>query len=400
MLGLFALQLLTPVLLTCSLRATAAVAIENKAISEYEFDMAAAYGVDRRTEISHDNLQRIIKGAQQGNKGATKWSANIAFLVIINYYYSDNIYFLGLLKLYGIALTKHAEAACDHFKQAADLGLADAQTAYGIMLVQGSGQPSTVVDSDHTEYICCDILTVIIYVGVQQDFVAAEKYFRMAVSQDNTNGMWLLAKWECWSLQCRLYADCLIEIIVCVRLLLDGFTGVKGAKLTEAVHLLQKAADRRSAQAEHFLALLYEYGRGVPQDFQKALLYYKRAAEQHNIESIYNLALMYMFSRGVQQDFKRALPLLQKAAKNSHAPSMYYLGVLKMNGHGTSIDYEEAMGWFERAAALDDFRISGVAAESYKEVRRFMDEANEENFRVLDEYMARNAADLEPRRDF
>lgn len=182
----------------------------------------------------------------------------------------------------------------------------------------------------------------------------------------------------------------------CVRLLIDGFTSIKGSKLTEAVNLLQKASDRRSPQAEHFLALLYEYGRGVPQDFQKALMYYKRAAEQHNVESMYNLALMYMFNRGVQQDFHLALPLLQKAAKNNHAPSIYYLGVLKMNGHGTNIDYEEAMGWFEKAAALDDFRISGLASDSYKHVKDMLDQANDYNNRVLDEYLERNNLDLAP----
>lgn len=197
-------------------------------------------------------------------------------------------------------------------------------------------------------------------------------------------------------------ADCLD--IVCtinelfVRLLIDGFTSIKGTKLTEAVHLLQKAADRRSPQAEHFLAMLFEYGRGVSQDFHKAAMYYKRAAEQHNVESMYNLALMYMFNRGVQQDFLLAMPLLQKAAKNNHAPSMYYLGVLKMNGHGTNIDYEEAMGWFEKAAVLDDFRISGLASDSYKQVKQMLDEANEYNNRVLDEYMARNSMDLDPNR--
>lgn len=58
---------------------------------------------------------------------------------------TDNIYFLGLLKLYGIALTKNEEAAAEYFKQAADLGLADAQTAYGIMLVQGLGKLASVV---------------------------------------------------------------------------------------------------------------------------------------------------------------------------------------------------------------------------------------------------------------
>lgn len=43
--------------------------VDNQAISEYKFDLGASYGLNGRTDISHDNLQNIIKGAQKGNKG-------------------------------------------------------------------------------------------------------------------------------------------------------------------------------------------------------------------------------------------------------------------------------------------------------------------------------------------
>ncbi len=135
---------------------------------------------------------------------------------------------------------------------------------------------------------------------------------------------------------------------------------------------------------------MYEYGKGVPQDFQKAVMYYTRAVEQHNVESMYNLALMYMFARGTPQDFHLALPLLQKAAMNNHAPSIYYLGVLKMNGHGTHVDYEEAMAWFEKAASLEDRRISKLAQDSYLELSLFISEANKVNDEIIKSYMERN----------
>jgi TPR repeat protein len=46
---------------------------------------------------------------------------------------------LGLLKLYGIGLTQHTDTAAEYFRKAADLGLADAQTAYAVLLIQGQG---------------------------------------------------------------------------------------------------------------------------------------------------------------------------------------------------------------------------------------------------------------------
>lgn len=46
--------------------------------------------------------------------------------------------------MYGIALTRSEDAAAAHFKQAADLGLADAQAAYGVLLVQGMGNDAFI----------------------------------------------------------------------------------------------------------------------------------------------------------------------------------------------------------------------------------------------------------------
>jgi hypothetical protein len=59
---IFLFLVMCPLITTC-------IKIENEAISEYKFDLGASYGLNGRTEISHDNLQNIIKGAQQGNKG-------------------------------------------------------------------------------------------------------------------------------------------------------------------------------------------------------------------------------------------------------------------------------------------------------------------------------------------
>lgn len=61
--------LLACVHLLLSLQIGLGAAVDKHAIAEYKFDMGAAYGLNGHTEISHDNLQNIIKGAQKGNKG-------------------------------------------------------------------------------------------------------------------------------------------------------------------------------------------------------------------------------------------------------------------------------------------------------------------------------------------
>jgi len=140
-------------------------------------------------------------------------------------------------------------------------------------------------------------------------------------------------------------------------------------------------------EACHQLALLYEYGRGAPQNFQKAAEYYRRAAEQNYIESMYNLALMYAYGRGVSKNYPRAISLFEHASRENHAPSVYYMGIMKTYGYGTSIDYDQAINWFERAAGLDDIRVSAKARLASIELSQAKQEADLRNEERLDRYI-------------
>ena len=51
----------------------------------------------------------------------------------------DNIYFYGLLKLYGISLSQDSSVAAEYFLRAAKLGRKEATTAYGVSLIYGYG---------------------------------------------------------------------------------------------------------------------------------------------------------------------------------------------------------------------------------------------------------------------
>lgn len=124
--------------------------------------------------------------------------------------------------------------------------------------------------------------------------------------------------------------------------------GVTIPHYAEAAHFLSLAASEESnvPQALYLLALMYEYGasfhyvypiifhhlhnltgRGeVAQNLDLAVKYYRRAVEQRHVESTYNLAMMYAFGRGVPEDFNKARGLLETSAASNHAPSIYYVG--------------------------------------------------------------------------
>jgi TPR repeat protein len=65
---------------------------------------------------------------------------------------------------------------------------------------------------------------------------------------------------------------------------------------------LVRLALRGNARAQSQLGFMYEYGRGMPQNFVLAAAWYSRAAEQGDPTGQYLLGLMYDKGRGVPQD--------------------------------------------------------------------------------------------------
>lgn len=170
---------------------------------------------------------------------------------------------------------------------------------------------------------------------------------------------------------------------LCYRMLLEG-KGVPGPSHLEAAVYFQKAADEGISQAEYNLALMYEYGLGVKQDLDKTAALYRRAAEKNYPEAMYNLGLMYAYGRGFPQDFQRARALFDAAARMNHAPSIYYVGVYKTYGYGCDINYEQAVNWFELAASMGDYRVSDKATAAAKDLKQFLEMAQQQNEKLLD----------------
>lgn len=178
-----------------------------------------------------------------------------------------------------------------------------------------------------------------------------------------------------------------------IRMLIEG-KGVRNdnpqQNYLEGFLYASKAADvHHIPQAEHLVGLIYEYGIGIQQDFTKALNYYRRAAEQRYIESMYNLALMYVYGRGTDIQFPRGLSLFETGCMANHAPSCHYMGIMKTYGYGTPVDYHEAVLWFEKSSSLDDERISKESANYAEILSKLIHEAEEQNNKVVDEYMRR-----------
>jgi TPR repeat protein len=65
------------------------------------------------------------------------------------------------------------------------------------------------------------------------------------------------------------------------------------------------------------LGLLYEYGDGVEQDYQKTLGYYTRLMDNDQDVARLRLGLMYYYGKGVAVDYRKSFDLFQKT-KNAY----------------------------------------------------------------------------------
>src|SRR5437868_2708449 len=65
-------------------------------------------------------------------------------------------------------------------------------------------------------------------------------------------------------------------------------------------------AERGEASAQTYLGFMFETGRGVPQNYTEAAMWYRRAAEQGDSLAQYSLGLLYDHGQGVPRDIVEA----------------------------------------------------------------------------------------------
>ena len=76
------------------------------------------------------------------------------------------------------------------------------------------------------------------------------------------------------------------------------------------------------------LGVIYYNGKGVPQDYKKAVYWYTKAAEQGNVNAQWSLGFMYYYGEGVPQDYQKAFYWYTKAADQGNTDAQFYLGFM------------------------------------------------------------------------
>ena len=123
---------------------------------------------------------------------------------------------------------------------------------------------------------------------------------------------------------------------------------------SKAMGWLNKSAAHHNPEAQLWIGVMYRKGLGVTQDNAEAVKWYMLAAEQNNIDAINNLGYMYLNGLGVKQDRAEAIAWYTKAAEQGNALAQFQLGLIYARGRGANIDNKKASFWFRKAAEQED----------------------------------------------
>ena len=150
-------------------------------------------------------------------------------------------------------------------------------------------------------------------------------------------------------LACALISATVIASAVAGPVATGADRGVRASQEQREWQALRQAAEAGDPAAQCLLGELYATGSIVPQDYGKAVEWFRRAAAQGLADGEFALGLMYRHGRGVRQDEAEAARWYRRAAEQGHGEAQVNLGVLYEAGLGVRQDYLEAARWYRKA---------------------------------------------------
>lgn len=145
----------------------------------------------------------------------------------------------------------------------------------------------------------------------------------------------------------------------------DARTPLMQSDAARNVANLTAAAEQGNLSAQITLAVMYDQGRGVPQDKSLSFKWLLKAAQQGDPEAQYLVGNSYKAGEGVLKDDVEALAWRRKAADNGHIPAMVALGYEYTYGFGVQRNASEAVRLFRAAAVKGDVSAQNFLGEAY-----------------------------------
>ena len=127
-------------------------------------------------------------------------------------------------------------------------------------------------------------------------------------------------------------------------------------------------AEQGNSGAQYNLGLMYDNGRGVPENDKTAVKWFTKAAEQGHAKAQGSLGVMYTLGQGVPLNYNQAFKWLIKAAEQGDARAQYNVGLGYEFGKGPLTNYVRAYMWYN----LGDYNGEHKGAEGKARIVKVM----------------------------
>lgn len=114
-----------------------------------------------------------------------------------------------------------------------------------------------------------------------------------------------------------------------------------------AITLIALSTQAATADDDLRQAAKLHKGGETPQ----AVAIWQRWANQGNPDAAYNLAVIHQYGDGVPLDYAKAMAWYRMAAEKGDKVSQFQIGLMYQNGQGVEANQEEAHRWFDESAA-------------------------------------------------
>jgi uncharacterized protein len=122
----------------------------------------------------------------------------------------------------------------------------------------------------------------------------------------------------------------------------------------DAIKYYTTAATKGYAPAQDRLGTIYAKGiLDMPLDYQQAANWYATAADQGYPQAQHALGVLYELGHGVPQNYAQALKFYTAAADQGYPQAQFALAYMYVNGKGVKVDFVQAYVWLDVAAAVN-----------------------------------------------
>ena len=213
---------------------------------------------------------------------------------------------LASMHMMGFGVPVNQDKAMLLLEDAATSGFVEAQYLYGINANNHADKIKWLEKAALQAHVDAQISLAEIYLDIDDtDWFAPEKaakWLAMAAAENNAEAHFLLGE-------------------------IHWFNEIPTADDSVAVSHFLQSLKAGYSMATYYLASANREGRGVPQNIEKALFYYRLAVNDGDTDAMLDMGEMYWFGDGVQQDCAMALYLYEQRA-NAYA------------------DYQNELAWF------------------------------------------------------